>query len=420
MRVDLPRSVSAIATLRAACLVLASSIVPPALLAPVNAQPSTQRPIGHSAASATAPAQSSSPVAAAKVPAPHVQDSTHATAPAGTSPKPSDAPATPSTDSIAQKLRREDLNCPDVYPPPAQTPEGTETPHGTLSILPATRWQPVNGEVFFRLSGMEKPPENVTVFFAWQKTPRIRLPVAGAKPVPDGDFCRQSLRVRLMPRTISDDDTTFTYVARVPKLSDDAAGFPHLSGWQRVDWGGTLPLADMFVHGTVTTDKVSVNFVLTDTIGISTTWFALATSAALCAIAWGILNLWAKWRHVPGGILLAVISTPSGVASLSQFQICLWTFVIGAGVVYVMVLTGSLIDIPIATLGLLGISGFALVGSKLQANADGVAKTGGCAGCHYWAQRGREPHVQHCRSNMDSTAELGGSFHLHRPLPQGR
>ena len=261
--------------------------------------------------------------------------------------------------------------CPDIYPPPPQTPEATETPHGTLSILPATRWQPVNGEVSFRLSGMEKPPQNVTVFFAWQKDPRIKLPMTGAKPTPLVDFCHQSLRVRLMPRAAADDDGTYNYVARVPKIGNDPVGFPWISGWRRFDWGSTLPLADMFVHGTVTPDGKPVAFVLTDTLGISTTWFALAVAAVLATAAWVLLALWASWRSIPGGWLLAVISTSNGVASLSQFQICLWTCVIGAGVIYVMVLTGNLIDIPMTTLGLLGISGFALVGSKLQAGADG-------------------------------------------------
>jgi len=50
----------------------------------------------------------------------------------------------------------------------------------------------------------------------------------------------------------------------------------------------------------------------------------------------------------------------------------IWSTVIGAGSIYVMLISGNLIDIPPTTLGLLGITGFTLVGSKLQANSDGT------------------------------------------------
>jgi hypothetical protein len=69
-----------------------------------------------------------------------------------------------------------------------------------------------------------------------------------------------------------------------------------------------------------------------------------------------------------------VISTPHGAASLSQFQIVIWSTVIGAGIIYVMLISGNLIDIPATTLGLLGVTGITLVGSKIQANADGTPK----------------------------------------------
>src|SRR5205823_1710534 len=57
--------------------------------------------------------------------------------------------------------------------------------------------------------------------------------------------------------------------------------------------------------------------------------------------------------------------------SVSQLQIMIWTMVIGAGVIYVMILLGKLIDIPATMLGLLGISGGTLALSKLQAGMAG-------------------------------------------------
>jgi hypothetical protein len=67
---------------------------------------------------------------------------------------------------------------------------------------------------------------------------------------------------------------------------------------------------------------------------------------------------------------MRLISTREGYASLSQMQIVLWSFLFGAGAVYVMTLSGSLIDIPTGALVLLGIAGATTLGAKIQgANA---------------------------------------------------
>ena len=60
-----------------------------------------------------------------------------------------------------------------------------------------------------------------------------------------------------------------------------------------------------------------------------------------------------------------MIETRGRRASLSQFQIVLWMFVIGAATAYVMVLSGNLIPLTEGTLALLGISGLATLGSQL-------------------------------------------------------
>ena len=70
---------------------------------------------------------------------------------------------------------------------------------------------------------------------------------------------------------------------------------------------------------------------------------------------------------------LRLISTANGWASLSQFQIILWTFVVGAGAVYVMSLTGSLIAISSGTLALLGIAGGVTVLSEVKNNQQSQA-----------------------------------------------
>ena len=66
-----------------------------------------------------------------------------------------------------------------------------------------------------------------------------------------------------------------------------------------------------------------------------------------------------------------------GYASLSQFQIMLWTFVVGCSAVYVMVLTGRLINIEATMLTLLGVAGFSnvLVATKPTGESQDTAQT---------------------------------------------
>jgi hypothetical protein len=68
--------------------------------------------------------------------------------------------------------------------------------------------------------------------------------------------------------------------------------------------------------------------------------------------------------------LLCLITTRRGFASLSQFQIVLWTFVVLASVIYVIALSGDLIEITTGTLVLLGISGTATVVAKAKSESD--------------------------------------------------
>lgn len=57
--------------------------------------------------------------------------------------------------------------------------------------------------------------------------------------------------------------------------------------------------------------------------------------------------------------VLTLIRTPDGRASLSAFQILLWTIVVAVSAMYVMALSGNLINLTPGTLTLLGIAGAA-------------------------------------------------------------
>ena len=67
--------------------------------------------------------------------------------------------------------------------------------------------------------------------------------------------------------------------------------------------------------------------------------------------------------------LLQLISTKDGFASLSQLQVLLWTFVVAVSAVYVMSLSGRLVEITSGTLILLGIAGAAGVGAAVHNGA---------------------------------------------------
>lgn len=240
---------------------------------------------------------------------------------------------------------------------PGQTPLPAADAHAALQILPSTRWQPYGGDVQFELTGVGAPLSQISVSFAWPSTSATKQPVCLASP-----------RVRLLPMLDNDDAGTYRYAARLPVLDNDT----WISGWGHWNWPSTVPLADMYVDGLGASDATHVVFI--SAVGISTPWMDFVGALALAIFVWAVLACWARKRKIPGGPFLAIISTPNGVASLSQFQILIWTYVIGIGVVYVMMISGNLIDIPASTLSLLGITGFALVGSKLQANADGTPK----------------------------------------------
>jgi hypothetical protein len=133
-------------------------------------------------------------------------------------------------------------------------------------------------------------------------------------------------------------------------------------------------LAEMRVI--VTDASNTVLFVGNQNIGITSVWLSallalVATVAAFFFIFWVSAQL-----NVPGRGFLKIISTRWGVASLSQLQVVLWTFVVGASAVYVMAISGGLIDISNGTLILLGIAGVSTAASKLQSSQDS-GKPGG-------------------------------------------
>ena len=316
-----------------ACRSLAIGVVLPSFLLCVVSEASAQATGGGQAA--IAPAHGGAPAKAESTGGVSVKDA---------------APPTITNDNA----------CPAVVPPATGPEAGTS--RGSLAVASSTRWQPVGGEFQFTLTELASKPESVSVWFRWKD-------YAG----PNSKGCIQSTRVQFVSSSSLGDSTSYTYSARLPALDGDAKVFPWTEGLSHRSLTSAVPLADMFVHVDFKNSSGPDTWVLmVGSVGVSTPWIAFVIAAVLVVLAWTLLLRWAAARKVPGELFLRVISTPHGVASLSQFQIVIWTAVIGAGVVYVMMISGNLIDIPTTTLGLLGITGLTLVGSKLQAGSDGT------------------------------------------------
>ncbi len=241
-------------------------------------------------------------------------------------------------------------------------------PAGNLKLSMAldrtTLWQPRGGEVKFTIKGTGFSPENMAIIAcfrwkavataAWQQSPSLRLIENG---------------------------TTAGAVAFAATVPPDLPSAP--SGWlDRVTGGAKdgvstglflVPIADFRVMAKSMAAPAAAWSPLDVTlpVGITSVPFSFGIAIALVVIAWFTLHRFGAMRGVPGqGVILKIITTKAGYASLSQLQIVLWSFVIGAGAVYVMALSGNLIDITQGTLVLLGISGAATIGSKLQSHTE--------------------------------------------------
>jgi hypothetical protein len=176
---------------------------------------------------------------------------------------------------------------------------------------------------------------------------------------------------------IASTGTSVTFTAMVPDLP------PIPKRWPNRLWAdgndspyhffssGVVPIATMRVQaggGGLTLPVDSMH-----PIGVTSVWSARVVAALAALLAFALLSLAARARGVPGRTrpVLGIISTGAGYASLSQFQLITWSFVVGVGAVYVLTLSGGLIDVPNQTLVLLGITGVTALGARVP---DGATK----------------------------------------------
>ena len=207
-------------------------------------------------------------------------------------------------------------------------------------------YQSRGGDIHFTVSGELKSQSEMHARLCWKRTV---LPAECDTVLP----VRQLREIQTPPSVL--------YAVTIPP------DFNGLNDPTAYSLFGLVPMAQLLIYaGDASTPKWTVP----QGIGVTSRWPAAVLALFAVLGAGTILYRFAIYLGVPGpkpsaargingflvsllrgfSVPLRLISTADGWASLSQFQIILWTFVIGAGAVYVMSLTGSLIAISSGTL----------------------------------------------------------------------
>lgn len=244
---------------------------------------------------------------------------------------------------------------------------------GVLTVSKNKSWQPRGGAFDFVLMTPDTIPADtlVKVCFRWRQ-----------EGDPPGGFVDASSTHIV---DVKPDHRSITVAATVPNLlSAPARNENELKPTGRakpvgVNEGmGLVATADVRIllyrdTKDAKEPKDVIVFDVLTTVGV--TYLPMAIGAGIAAVLIVLIALYgACWFRLPDTYrkkpLLAIISTARGYASLSQFQIVLWTLVVAGSAIYVMALSGELINITGGTLVLLGISGGAAVLSKFKSALD--------------------------------------------------
>jgi hypothetical protein len=244
--------------------------------------------------------------------------------------------------------------CPD-RPPPGVGKSSTLV----VALASDTLWRPRGGEVRFTITGAGQTAviHQVHVCFGWSST---------AASAEADTF--HALQGSPLVRAITSSTGAPTYGATMPDLVDVVQEWwDRPLGPNRLLYTGvySVPLADMVVEVTPEGGTATVVVLPVGVTSVSYATILVALCALLFCVATAVL---VRRRGIPGrNFLLRLVSTRDGYASLSQFQIILWTVVVGLSAVYVMTLSGNLIPITTGTLVLLGIAAAAALLARVPA-----------------------------------------------------
>jgi hypothetical protein len=252
--------------------------------------------------------------------------------------------------------------------------QGVGIDSGTIIPSRSKNWQPVGGEIEFTAKSAKAFPSDalIRVCFRWRLTNGEHYEFNDSGPIHILDVQRNAT------------PSTLKLAVGVPELYESQP--PGRSWWrslyealqsaddvQAVDgnrigsyaFGGLVPETDV---RTLVFDKdLNPVFDTAGKIGVTNTGLAWFLAIFTVSLAFAFLH-WVSRQQFPDvrNPFLGLITTPRGTASLSRFQILLWTFVVMTSSVYVIALAGDLITITPGTLVLLGISGAAAVLDKMK------------------------------------------------------
>ena len=234
-----------------------------------------------------------------------------------------------------------------------------------IKVDPGTAWQPRGGQMRIVVESATQMLKgtDVTVCFRWSSGQQAQYLPPAAVQAAESTPMKAVYRVTVPELKRVESSWFDRLIGKLPADPTQPAQF---------DNGMIVPVADVKVI-VGTADSTLATTVLE--VGVTSVWNAALVTLLCVLAAQGLLYSWAVHRKVPGrSPWMRMISTREGYASLSQMQIVLWSFLFGAGATYVMILSGSLIDIPTGALVLLGIAGATTLGSRIQgANAQAAA-----------------------------------------------
>ncbi len=240
--------------------------------------------------------------------------------------------------------------CPSVFAIPG--PGGNSLV--SISLDPSTQRAPRGREVRFKIQSKESA-SNLVACFRW----RPKSVEASPRSAVDDQWFPAPVRVVIDP---ANPVGTMTYAVVVPPL-------PKAHEVDTTDFG-VVPLADLRVTGTVSGQPLDL--LIIPPVGVTRFWFAFWVTVLFLIVTAIALSCVVKSRNMPvagRSFILRIVTTKKGYASLSQLQILLWSLIIAAGAVYVVLLSDNLLDITNGALALLGITGVTTAASKFQSVA---------------------------------------------------
>lgn len=230
----------------------------------------------------------------------------------------------------------------------------------------ATLSQPRSGEILFTIEGNNVSLDGLTIktCMGWRQGNGGAAYVASS-PVRVVSFHPAAIKLGTTVPNLPDAGTRWPERIWSAFWSNDAG----TAGMSQMLW--TVPVANLRILGVGGPVAATAPLDVVVPIGVTSVSFALIATLAATLLAIAALHRIASDSGVKASsVILKLVATKKGAASLSQLQILLWTLVVAGSAIYVMILSGDLINITTGTLVLLGITGVAAVGSKVKSLQD--------------------------------------------------